>query len=182
MGNPTDNTFTWAMAGEKEQRSREESGSVAARFLPSTLPTNISCHRGLDQPDGGLILLKGSLAHKCVTVCCVCARMLPSSCVCTRESSWCDPTLRGRLIWLGVFGLCQSACLRHKCSHNWLLCSKCHSSQRKRKDPIAALFPIALVSTTPYPHPPPKKEKKIFLNLKNDDARFKKKKEKEYKS
>lgn len=87
---------------------------------------------------------------------CVCACVLLSSCVCTSESSWCDPTLRGRLIWLGVFGLCQSACLRHKCSHNWLLCSKCHSSQRKRKDPIAdlALFPIAL------PPPPTRKKKK----------------------
>lgn len=39
---------------------------------------------------------------------------------------------------------CQSACSRQNCSHNWPLCSKCHSSQRKRRDPIAASRALSL--------------------------------------
>ena len=48
------------------------------------------------------------------------------------------PYVGGRFGGPGVFGLCQSACPRQSCSHNWALCSKCHSSRRKRRDPIAA--------------------------------------------
>lgn len=47
------------------------------------------------------------------------------------------PYVGGRFGGPGVFGLCQSACPRQSCSHNCALCSKCHSSRRKRRDPIA---------------------------------------------
>lgn len=80
--------------------------------------------------------------------CIVCVSACESAHVCVflfscegmNESSWGGPTLRGRLIWPGVFGLCQSARRRQSCSHNWPLCSKMSLLSKQQKESRRCLF------------------------------------------
>lgn len=78
----------------------------------------------------------------------VCALMFP--CTCMNESSQGDPTLCGRLIWRAGSIWPPSVCLS-EAAHNWALCFKCHSSQRKGRHPLALFF-FLFCFVLPDPH------------------------------
>lgn len=80
---------------------------------------------------------------------CVCVHVFLFSCEGMNESSWRGPTLRGRLIWPGVFGLCQSARFRWSCSHNWPLCSKMSLLSKKQKESRRCLSPSPFCFSPP---------------------------------
>lgn len=135
-GNPTNNTFTWAAEKNRAERSvRDFLRAPPSPCFCLTFPCTLA-RWGIAAPAQLTLLRKFGVQIRYTL--CVCVFLF--SCVCMNESSRSDPTLRGRLIWLGVLSLCQSACLRQKCSHNRPLCSKCHSFSEEENGSHRRLF------------------------------------------
>lgn len=126
-GNPTRNTFTWAADWSASETCKSEI------FIPFDVPIKhflAALHSCTSLPSCFL--------RKFWTVYSVCVCSCFPVCVWMSHPGVTPPYVGGWFGGPGVFGLCQSAGPRQNCSHNWPLCSKCHSSQRKRRDPIAA--------------------------------------------